>query len=481
MKKRIEKDSLGEREVTQSVYYGIQTSRAMENFPISGIREHPELIRSIAIVKRAAAEVNVSLGELDFEIGQAIIQAADEIAQGQWHDQFVVDVFQAGAGTSFNMNANEVIANRALEIRGVGRGQYSLCHPNDHVNLGQSTNDVFPTSLRVAATSLTKKLTRELEALTEALEAKAEEFHDVVKPGRTHLQDAVPIRLGQEFAGYAMAVHHGCERLQRAQDALGRMNIGGTAIGTGFSLHPSFHTMIVRRISELANHDFASATSLIEATQSTDDFAEVSSALKLLSLDLIRMANDLRLMSSGPNTGLREINLPPVQPGSSIMPGKVNPVIAEALNMICFQVIGNDATISYACQAGQFEINVMTPVIAFNLTQSLEILCNGIRVFRERCLVGITANEEHCRQLAEQSLGMATVLNRCVGYDEAARIAQESVSTRRSVKEIAVQNGVLSRERAEDLFDPAKLTRPFVIRCRTEPRRKTKDKGKKLH
>ena len=468
MKKRIEKDSLGERELPKPVYYGVQTSRAVENFPISGLRSHPELIKAVGLVKRAAAETNILLGELDQGIGTAIIQAADEVSQGQWNDQFVVDVFQAGAGTSFNMNANEVIANRALEILGAARGDYSRIHPNDHVNRGQSTNDVFPSSLRLAAIALTKALVVDLDAIIAVLEAKAEQFYEVVKPGRTHLQDAVPVRLGQEFAGYALAVRHGVERLQRAQISLERIGLGGTAVGTGFSDHPHFHVMVVSRIRELTYTGLTLAPSLIESTQSMDDFAEVSSALKLLALDLIRMANDLRLMSSGPNTGLREINLPAVQPGSSIMPGKVNPVMAEMLNMVCFQVIGNDSAIVMACQAGQFEINVMTPVIAFNLLQSLDIMCKGIRAFKEKCLVGITANEDHCRQLAERSLGLATVLSRCVGYDETAEIAKESLATGRSVKDIAVGRGVLSQLRADELFDPANLTKPFVITCKTK-------------
>ncbi|MDY6834399.1 MAG: aspartate ammonia-lyase [Chloroflexota bacterium] len=468
MKKRIEKDSLGERELPKAVYYGIQTSRAVDNFPISGLRSHPELIRAIGLVKRAAAETNMLLGELDQNIGAAIVQAAEEVSQGRWNDQFVVDVFQAGAGTSFNMNANEVIANRALEILGVVRGDYSSIHPNDHVNRGQSTNDVYPSCLRLAAVVLTQELIAELDSMIAVLELKAEQFCDVVKPGRTHLQDAVPIRLGQEFAGYALAIRHGVERLQGAQTSLERLGLGGTAVGTGFSDHPRFHSMVVNRIRELSNADLRSASSLIESIQSMDDFAETSSALKLLALDLIRMANDLRLMSSGPNTGLREINLPAVQPGSSIMPGKVNPVMAEMLNMVCFQVIGNDSAIAIACQAGQFEINVMTPVIAFNLLQSLDIMDNGIKAFKEKCLVGITANEEHCRYLAERSLGLATVLSRCIGYDETAEIAKESLATGRSVKDIAVDRGVLSKKLADELFDPANLTKPFVISCKPE-------------
>ena len=460
MRVRIERDSLGEGEVLPSVYYGIQTVRATENFPISGLRAHPELIKAIAIIKRAAAETNMILGELDARIGQAIAQAAQEVSDGLWHDHFVVDVFQGGAGTSFNMNANEVITNRAIEMLGGERGAYALVHPNDHVNMAQSSNDVFPTAIRLASLALVNRLLPELEALGGALKAKAAEFDNVVKPGRTHLQDAVPIRLGQEFGGYAAAINRATERLRHASRSLEELGLGGTAVGTGLNSHPQYQRAAVNRLSELTGFDLRPAPSLIEASQSTASFAEVSTALKLLALDLIRIANDLRLMSSGPNTGFAEIDLPPMQPGSSIMPGKVNPVMAEVMNMVAFQVIGNDLAIAMACQAGQLEINVMTPVIAFNLLQSLEIMKNTIRLFRERCVEGITANERRCRQLAERSLGMATVLNPYLGYGRAAQIAQQSLATGRSIREIVLERKLISEEKANQIFDPFNITKP---------------------
>lgn len=458
MSKRIERDFLGEREVPETVYYGIQTLRAVENFPISGLRAHPEQIKAIAVIKQAAAEANMLIKELDSRIGQAIAQAAREVAKGDWNSQFVVDVFQAGGGTSFNMNANEVIANRAIEILGGRKGDYSLVHPNNHVNMSQSSNDVFPTVMRLASLALINKLLPELTGLEGALKAKAIEFNDIVKSGRTHLRDAVPVRLGQEFEGYAAAINRAIKRIKNAALSLEAVGLGGTAVGTGINTRQQYRAEVIKRLRELTGLPLSPSPSLFEATQSMSVFAETSAALKLLALELIRIANDLRLLSSGPNTGLAEINLPAVQPGSSIMPGKVNPAMAELMNMVAFQVTGNDHAVAMACQAGQLELNVMAPVIAFNLFQSLEIARNTIKVFRERCVAGITANEERCRWFAERSLGTATILNRYIGYEMAAKIAQEAFITGRSVQEIAVEKGLITREQADKIFDPFLLT-----------------------
>ncbi|MBI2857051.1 MAG: aspartate ammonia-lyase, partial [Chloroflexi bacterium] len=365
--------------------------------------------------------------------------------------------FQAGAGVSFNMNANEVIANRAIEIMGGNKGDYTRVHPNDHANMSQSTNDVYPTALRLAALVLVNRLAPRLDDLERTLLAKSVEFQDVIKPGRTHLQDAVPVKLGREFAAYAVAVHRGAERLRQSAKSLEEIGLGGTAVGTGVNTPPGYREAVARRLSELTGLDLRPATDPIEATQSTTAFVEVSAALKTLALDLIRIANDLRLMNSGPNTALAEINLPAVQPGSSIMPGKVNPVMPELLDMVCFQVVGNDLAIALAAQAGQLELNVMTPVIAFDLLQSLEILGNATKLFAERCIRGITANRERCVQLAERSLAMATVLNRYIGYEKAAQIAQQSLATGRSPLEIVLDKRLLPKEQAARAFDLDRL------------------------
>lgn len=457
---RMERDSLGEREVPEEAYYGIQTLRALENFPISGILPESRFIWASAAVKRAAAEANMAVGQLDSRIGQAIVQAAQEVIDGHWRDQFVVDVFQAGAGTSHNMNANEVLANRAIEILGGRKGDYGLVHPNDHVNMAQSTNDVFPTAMRLAALSLLEDLYVSLEKLEAALAEKGAEFLAVVKSGRTHLQDAVPVTLGQEFRAYAASIGRGLLRIRETARNLLSLSIGATAAGTGLNAHPLYRPKVIERLRGLTGFDLQGAGDIMEATQSTADFAYVSSALKSLALDLIRIANDLRLMSSGPSTGLGEINLPAVQPGSSIMPGKVNPVIAEVTDMVCFQVVGNDLTIAMATQAGQFELNVMMPVISHNLLQSIQILKNVVAVLADRCVSGVTANAEHCRELAEKSLGMATVLNPYIGYERAAMVAREAQVTGRTIREIVIEQGLLSREDLERVFDPARMANP---------------------
>ena len=460
MEQRTEHDSLGEVRVPASAYYGAQTQRAVENFPISGMRAHPALVRATALVKLASARANERLGKLDAERVGAIARAAQEIIDGGLRDQFVVDVFQAGAGTSHNMNANEVIANRANELLGEPRGAYTPVHPNDHVNMSQSTNDTVPASIRIAALSLLPALLDALDGLAEALQAKGVEFDGVLKSARTHLQDAVPIRLGQEFAAYAWTVRRDARRVAEAAEYLRELNLGGTAAGTGMNTHPDYATTVARELAEASGIDVRPAGDLVAVTQSMSDLAHLSGALRTAALDLAQIANDLRLLSSGPRTGLAEIALPAVQPGSSIMPGKVNPVMAEMLDMVCFQVIGNDTTVALATQAGQLDLNVMMPVIGHNLLQSLEIMANAVRTFSERCVRGITADEERARHYFEASVGMATVLNPLIGYEAAAKVAQESARTGETIIEVVRRRGLLSEEQLAELFDPATLTEP---------------------
>ena len=459
---RIETDSLGPVQVPDDALWGAQTQRAIENFPISGLRQPGVYLWATALVKRAAARVNVALGLLDAERGGAIAAAAEEVMEGHHRAQFVVDPFQAGAGTSHNMNANEVLANLANERLGGRRGEYRPVHPNDHVNMAQSTNDVIPTVIRVAAATQVGALLPVLDGLAQALEAKAETFDGVLKSGRTHLQDAVPVRLGQEFGAYARAVRLDAERIARSAEGLRRLGIGGTAAGTGLNSHPRYHAAMVEEITSLSGLSFRSSGDLFESMQSTADFVDLSGALRTLATTLIRIANDLRLLSSGPTTGLAEITLPAVQPGSSIMPGKVNPVMAEMLNMTCFHVIGNDTAIAMAAQAGQLELNVMMPIMAYNLTQSLEVLTNGVRVFAERCVQGITANAERCRDYAERSMGLATALNAYIGYAAAAKVAQEALERGVSLRQVALEKGYLSAERLDEVLDPIAMTEPGI-------------------
>ena len=459
---RTETDSLGPVEVPDDALWGAQTQRAVLNFPISGLRQPGVYIAVTALVKQAAAEVNVELGQLAPELGKAISEAAQQIAAGRWHEQFVVDPFQAGAGTSHNMNANEVIANLANEALGGTRGSYRPVHPNDHVNMAQSTNDVIPTVIRVAASLLTRDLLPAVDGLADALEGKARAFDAVLKPGRTHLQDAVPVRLGQEFGAYALAARRDGEAIARAADGLRRLGIGGTATGTGLNSHPGYHAAMVARLSTLTGITFRSSGNLFESMQSAADMAHLSGALRTLALTLTRIANDLRLLSSGPTTGLAEVALPPVQPGSSIMPGKVNPVMAEMLNMVCFHVIGNDQAVAMATQAGQLELNVMVPIIAYNLLQSLQILTNGIRAFTERCVEGIEANEVRCRHLAEGSIGLATALNAYIGYAAAAKVAQEAMTRGVSLRQVVLERGYLSEEQIDAILDPYTMTQPGI-------------------
>ncbi len=459
---RLEKDSLGEVAVPASAYYGVQTARAIENFPISGLRPFPDFVWATAIIKEAAADANGGLGLLDPRLADAISRAAAEVAAGRLRDQFVVDVFQAGAGTSHNMNANEVIANRAIELLGGARGDYSLVHPNDHVNMAQSTNDVIPTAIKLASLRMLARLLPATRDLAQTLGEKGIEFDGVIKSGRTHLQDAVPIRLGQEFAAYGAAVARRADWIETAAKDLHELNLGATAAGTGMNSHPDYSAAVTRRLSELTGFALRPAPSLVEATQSLAAFAQVSSALRSLALELIRIANDLRLMSSGPLTGLAEITLPAVQPGSSIMPGKVNPVMAEMLDMVCFQVVGNDAAVAMAVQAGQLELNVMMPAVAYALLQSIQILTTSQAVFAERCVRGITANVERCREMAEASLGLATALNTYIGYSAAAKIAQESLKTGKPIRQLVLEKGLMAPADVARVLDPIALTEPGI-------------------
>jgi aspartate ammonia-lyase len=461
MDERIERDSLGEFSVPADALYGAQTARAVENFPISGRPPHPGLIRATALIKAAAARANNSLGNLDPGKAAAIEAAALEVAAGKHNEQFVVDAINAGAGTSYNMNANEVIANLANETLGGQRGDYGRVHPNDDVNMAQSTNDTVPAAIRIAALTLVReRVLPSLSALRDVLKAKAGEFDGIVKTGRTHLQDAVPIRLGQEFGGYADSVDKNAQRIATAAQALTFSNLGGTAAGTGLNSHPDYAAAVCRELTRLAGFQVKPAQNLVEAMQSMSDFAHLSGALRNYALDLARIANDLRLLSSGPRTGLAEIKLPAVQPGSSIMPGKVNPVIAENVNMVCFKAIGNDTTVAWAVGAGQLELNVMMPVIADALLESLDILGAASLNLAERCVKGIEADEEMCRYWLERSVGLATVLNTHIGYDAAAKVAQRAVRERKSLPDVAAEEGILSPAQMEDLFDPRAMTEP---------------------
>jgi aspartate ammonia-lyase len=455
---RTEKDSLGERQLPNDVYYGIQTARAIENFPISGLKPFPQLVTATVQVKKAAARANSALGALDQRIARAIEAASDEVLSGALRDQFVVDPFQAGAGTSHNMNANEVLANRAIELLGGQKGDYAIVHPNDHVNMGQSTNDVIPTAMRLAGLEMVGDLLSALGQLAASFRAKAKEFDSIVKSGRTHLQDAVPVRLGQEFGAYAAAVHKSVRRIETAADELREIGIGGTAAGTGLNAVPGYRKSVVEELNRITDYRLRATEDYFEAMQSMSPFVMLSGALKTLATDLGRIANDLRLLSSGPNTGLAEISLPPVQPGSSIMPGKVNPVMAEMTNMVCFQVIGNDITITTAAQAGQLELNVMMPVIAFDLLMSLQILANALKVLRERCVEGITANEERCRWYVENSVSLVTALNPRIGYGRAAEIAKRAIAAGKTIRQAITEENLLTDKEVSDVLDTFSMT-----------------------
>ena len=452
METRKEIDSLGEKKIPQDAYYGIQTFRAIENFPVSGIKAPADFIRAYVYVKKAAAIANMEVEWLDEKIGKAMVLACDEILDGKFLDQFPIDVFQAGAGTSFNMNVNEVIANRALEILGKEKGDYRSVSPNDHVNKAQSSNDTFPTAIHIATLTALQPLIRELDKLSAAFEKLSKKYINVIKSGRTHLQDALPVTLGQEFGAYVSTIKNAGNRLTAASKLLLEVALGGTATGTGANAHPRFRKIAISELRKMTGLPLRPAKDSFEALQSRIAVGAVSGALKELALELIRIANDLRLLSSGPTAGLGEISLPAVQPGSSIMPSKVNPVMAECLNMIAFQIVGNDLAVCFAVQAGQLDLNVMTPVMMHNILYSIQLLVNYLPVFRKKCVEGIAADKKRCSLYLEKNPSLATLLSPYIGYLEASKIAQQALKEGRSVKELAIEKELLSPEEAERIF-----------------------------
>lgn len=459
---RLEHDFLGTKEVPDDAYYGVQTMRAAENFPITGQRLHPELIKAMAMVKKAAATVNIELTRLHRPKGEAIVKAAEEVINGQWHDHFIVDPIQGGAGTSINMNTNEVIANRALELMGLSKGDYKELSPNNHVNMAQSTNDSFPTAVHVATLVMLDKLLGTMNELRDAFQRKSQEFDGVIKMGRTHLQDAVPIRLGQEFDAYARVLGRDIKRVAATREHLLSINMGATAVGTGLNADRRYIQRVAEVLSEISGFPLHADEHLVDATQNTDAYTEVSASLKICMMNMSKVANDIRLMASGPRAGFGELLLPARQPGSSIMPGKVNPVIPEVINQIAFQVIGNDNTICLASEAGQLELNVMEPVLVYNLLQSLEIMNQGFTVFRVHCIEGIQANVERCREYVENSVGIITALNPHLGYEVVSRIAREAITTGKSVRELCLLYNVLTEEELDIILDPYQMTQPGI-------------------
>ena len=451
---------MGVLEVPKDAYFGIQTLRAVKNFPISGLKAHPFFINSYVFIKKSAALTNMWLGILDKKIGAAIIKATDEILKGKFRNQFVVDVFQAGAGTSQNMNTNEVIANRAIEILGGEKGDYNVVNPNDHVNMAQSTNDTFPTAMRLSCLMILNNLLPVMKEFEKSLNSKAKEFDRVIKSGRTHLQDASPITLGQEFSGYAEIVKKYYELFNGTRKHLSELGIGGTAVGTGLNTHVKYRKLMVKNLSKLTGLSLTPAKNYFESMQSMLPFTELSSILKNFAVDLTKISNDIRLMASGPTTGLGEIILPAVQPGSSIMPGKVNPSIAEMLNMVCFQVMGNDLVVTTASQAGQLELNVMMPVIIHNILSSLDILKNALKVFNNKCIRGIKADKKKCREYAEKSISIVTALNPIIGYSKASELTKEAVKTGRSIIEVIKEKKILNDKTMKRVLDLMRLTKP---------------------
>jgi len=459
---RTETDSLGAVDVPAEALYGAQTTRAIANFPISGLKASPFLIRALAMIKLGAAEANQSLGLISDEQGSAIQQAAREVVEGKHHEHFMVDVFQAGAGVSVHMNTNEVIANRAGQILGERLGMYKRVHPNDHVNYGQSTNDVFPTAMRLSALLALEELYPVLGELAESFEGKAAEFRGILKAGRTHMQDAVPITLGQEFAAYAVAIRKCHQHIARTAEDLRALGLGGSAVGTGINTHPDYRERAIANLSRISGLELRPAEDMRYAMQSNACMADVSAALRTLALEAIRISNDLRLLSSGPNTGFNEIHLPSLQPGSSIMPGKVNPVLAELTAMVGFQVIGNDTATAYAVQAGQLELNVMMPAMAHNTLQSIAILTSTLRQLDRQCIRGITANRERCEHYAGSTIVLATALNPYIGYANAAALVKESVASGKSIVALAREKKLLTEEQIAEILDPAHMTEPHA-------------------
>ncbi len=465
---RREHDLLGERDVPNEYLYGVQTMRAIENFNISGItlNFYPIIIQAISMVKLAATQANLELGLIEQSVANAIIQACNELINGKFHNHFIVDMIQGGAGTSTNMNANEVIANRALEILGHERGQYEFCHPNNHVNLSQSTNDAYPTSVKIAIVKSNYKLISVLQELIESFYVKSKEFNQIIKMGRTQLQDAVPMTLGQSFEAYAVTLEEEIERLLQNANLFLEVNMGATAIGTGINSEPEYAEKVIRHLRKISGLNVVNAKNLVEATQDTGAFVMYSSALKRLAVKLSKISNDLRLLSSGPRTGIHEINLPPMQPGSSIMPGKVNPVIPEVVNQIAFKVIGNDLTVTMAAEAGQLELNVMEPVIVQSIFESIEMLINGMKTFKYRCIDGITANEKHCRDLVLNSIGIVTALNPALGYETCSMLAKEALQNDKSVYDLVLEKKLLSKSELDDLLKPENMISPQRMKKR---------------
>lgn len=459
---RKEHDFLGELEVSDELYYGVQTLRALENFNITGKKLDHDFIRAMAMVKKASALANMKTGRLDERIGKAIVRAADEIIAGGFIDQFPVDPIQGGAGTSFNMNMNEVLANRGLEILGEPKGSYDIISPNNHCNMAQSTNDTFPTAIKVCAILKSKPLLAALQRLVDELERKAEEYKNILKMGRTHLQDAVPITLGQEMGAYASGVRRGIRRIQSSLIEAHTVNMGATAVGTGLNAEPGYIKDVVDELSAVVDEEFFTADNLIDATNNTDVFADISSGMKVTALVLIKMANDFRLMASGPRCGIGELKLPPRQPGSSIMPGKVNPVIAEVLNQVCYQVCGNDMTITFAVENGQFELNVMEPVLAYNMFNNMCYLKNAVNTFVDKLLVDLQVDREQCKYWLDRSVGIVTALLPHVGYENASALAKEAYSTGRSIREIILEKGMLTEEEINHILSPAEMTKPGI-------------------
>lgn len=454
-------DSMGHMQVPIDAFWGAQTQRAVENFPISGLRFPPEFIRTLGMVKMAAAQANMELGLLDKTLGNAVMQASQEVMEGRWNSHFVVDIFQTGSGTSTNMNANEIIASRANELLGGKPGDKAPVHPNDHVNQGQSSNDVIPTCIHISAYEMIKnKLLPALKELEAALKEKTQELDRIVKIGRTHLQDATPVRLGQEFSGYAAMVSHGIKRIEKAKEFLAELALGGTAVGTGINTHPEFASRAIKKVRSLTGILFKEAENHFEAQAAQDSAVETSGALKALAVSLIKIANDIRWLSSGPRCGIGEIMLPPVQPGSSIMPGKINPVIPEALCQVAIQVIGNDTAITVGGLSGNFELNVMLPVITYNLLQSIHILANGVSVFTDKCVNGLEADEARCAEMIEKSLAMCTALSPRIGYDKAAQIAKKAYETGMSIREVAREMQLMPEKELEKILDPRHMTEP---------------------
>ena len=459
---RKEHDFLGELEIPDEVYYGVQTTRAISNFKITGQKIDPDFVQAYAKVKKATVMANMSTGRMPKEVGEPLIQAADEIIAGKFLDQFPVDPIQGGAGTSVNMNVNEVLCNRALEIIGKPKGSYDIISPNNHANMAQSTNDTFPTSIKVCLSHKGKKLTASLGRLADELDKKGEEFKDILKMGRTHLQDAVPITLGQEMHSYASAVRRGIDRINHAIDSIHVVNMGGTAVGTGLNAEPAYITKVAETLSEVTGEKYVTADNIIDATNNTDGFSDVSSAMKTTALVLIKMANDFRMMASGPRCGLNELKLPMRQPGSSIMPGKVNPVIAEVLDQACYQVVANDLAVSLGVENGQFELNVMEPVISFNMFNSMTYMTNAVDTFVEKLLIDLQPNKEQCQEWLDKSVGVVTAMLPHIGYENSAMIAKEAYNTGKPVRQVILEKGLISKEKMEKILSPKEMTTPGI-------------------